>query len=191
LDADREKQALEALRRGSQSEMRVLYDLHAERLFRSVLMPRLKDRGAAEDALRDTFLSALDGAKAFSGDTAFPWLATIARNKALDSLRASAARQKLSERAAVEAPGPTPPETPEETAASAEKRELARQRIEAVMQAMNARYAEAIRLRLVEERERAVCATTLGLTLGAFDVLFFRACKSFKTEYLQRFGQEP
>lgn len=186
---DRERKALERLKRGDRSAIRVLYDLYAERLFRSVLMPLVRDRAAAEDALRDTFLSALERADDFGGDSALPWLATIARNKGLDLLRSRDARARLADRAAFESlPGPADPET---IVAVLEEREQARARIEAILAEMNPRYARALRLRLVEERERADCAGRLGVSVGTFDVLLFRACKSFKSLYVQRYGEEP
>jgi RNA polymerase sigma-70 factor, ECF subfamily len=188
-DAERESQALARLRSGDKSAVRTLYDLHASRLFRSVIMPMLKDRGAAEDALRDTFLSALERIGTFSGDSAFSWLAMIARNKAIDALRSRGVRQRLTDAATFEEPPPVA--NPEELVSMVEAREKARARIESVLAQLDARYARALRLRLIEERERAECAEKMGISIGNFDVVLFRACKAFRTRYVQQFGEEP
>jgi RNA polymerase sigma-70 factor (ECF subfamily) len=55
---------------------------------------------------------------------------------------------------------------------------------------MNPRYARAVRLRLLEERSREVCAADFGTTVGSFDVLFFRACKQFKALYVESYGAQ-
>ncbi len=44
-------------------------------------------------------------------------------------------------------------------------------------------YAEALRLRLLEGRERAACAESLGVTIGAFDVLMHRAARGFARRF--------
>jgi RNA polymerase sigma-70 factor (ECF subfamily) len=186
---DAEQNELRSARAGEPGGMRALYERHAARLFRSVLMPVLRDRAAAEDALRETFLSALEAVKTFEGDSALPWLARIARNKAFDALRATGARERLAGQVAAE---PLPEAAPlEDVVADLEERERARGRIEAVLSRMLPRYARAVRLRLLEEQERAECARVMGVTVGAFDVLFFRACKAFRTLYVQQYGAAP
>jgi len=44
-----------------------------------------------------------------------------------------------------------------------------------VLGRINPRYAEAIRLRVLEERPRTEAAKTLGVSLGTFDVVLHRA----------------
>ncbi len=187
--AEREKKALAELTSNPRGALQALYEIHARVLFRSVLMPMLKDRAAAEDALRDTFLSALDRAASFSGDAALPWLVTIARNKALDAMRSRGARDRLSHSVAADPPEPV--SDPEDVVGTVERREQARARIEDVLSEIHPRYAQALRLRLLEDRERNECAERMGISLGNFDVVFFRACKAFRTRYVQRFGEEP
>jgi DNA-directed RNA polymerase specialized sigma24 family protein len=48
---------------------------------------------------------------------------------------------------------------------------------------MNERYAMALRMRLVEDRDREECAAALGVTLGNFDVILHRATKAFRKVY--------
>ena len=48
---------------------------------------------------------------------------------------------------------------------------------------LNPRYAEALRMRLLEEQSREACAEHFGVSVATFDVLFHRACKAFREEY--------
>ena len=55
--------------------------------------------------------------------------------------------------------------------------------IEESLRKINARYALALRLRLLEDRDREDCAEQLGVSVGNFDVIFHRACKAFRDNY--------
>ena len=48
---------------------------------------------------------------------------------------------------------------------------------------LNPRYAEALRMRLLEDRTREECAAAMGVTVGNFDVILHRACKAFRQGY--------
>src|SRR5690348_12970631 len=63
-----------------------------------------------------------------------------------------------------------------------EKRDLAeaRGRVEAALAKINPRYAQAIRLRVLEERPREEVAATLGVTVSTFDVVLHRALNALK-----------
>ena len=54
---------------------------------------------------------------------------------------------------------------------------------EETLAGLHPRYAQAIRLRLCEERPRAECAATLGVSVETFDVLLFRAVRAFRKAY--------
>ena len=55
-------------------------------------------------------------------------------------------------------------------------------------EALPERYRVAITLRLIDELSRDECASQLGVTIGTFDVLLFRAVRAFR----KRFGdREP
>ena len=60
------------------------------------------------------------------------------------------------------------------------EREQLRARIEAVLGGMNPRYAEVLRLRLLQGRSRDECAAALEVKIGTLDVLLFRACRAFR-----------
>lgn len=74
----------------------------AHRAHRSWLLRRcrglLGDPGAAEDAVQETFLRAWSACRSFdptAGPSLATWLGTIARNVAVDALRARAVRPRL------------------------------------------------------------------------------------------------
>lgn len=65
-------------------------DTYADALFRYALT-RLRRRQDAEDAVQETLLAALQGHRAFRGDSAeLTWLIGILRNKVVDRIRLSA-----------------------------------------------------------------------------------------------------
>nr|WP_276600296.1 MULTISPECIES: RNA polymerase sigma factor [unclassified Nannocystis] len=158
-----------------------MYRAYAPTLFSYVLVPMLGDRDDANDCLRETFLSAYRHLPNFVWQESgvYPWLKTMAKNKARDLLRASGRRQRL--RGAFEEhlgnAGAAEPKNPAEEEL---QRDALRVRIEAVLSELNPRYALVLRLRLLEDRPREECAATLDVKIGTLDVLLFRACKAFR-----------
>ncbi|MFN7143314.1 MAG: RNA polymerase sigma factor, partial [Myxococcota bacterium] len=55
--------------------------------------------------------------------------------------------------------------------------------IEKALTELNPRYADALRLRLLEDLDREECAARLGVTVGNFDVILHRACAAFRKVY--------
>lgn len=81
---------------GSHAALAALYDRHGDALFASVC--RLtSDRGLAEEIVQEAFLAVWDRAETFDGDAGSlaAWLHTIARNRAIDRLRAAGRRPRL------------------------------------------------------------------------------------------------
>jgi RNA polymerase sigma-70 factor (ECF subfamily) len=83
----------EALRRvgsGSESALEDVYKNTSAKLF-GLILRILGDRGEAEDALQEVYVSVWRRAASFDPAKASPitWLAAIARNRAIDRLRAS------------------------------------------------------------------------------------------------------
>lgn len=72
-------------------------DKYSDYLFRYALM-RLRDHGAAEDAVQETFLAAIKNIHQFDGrvDVKY-WLRGILRNKIVDHIRKSVRRKQLQE----------------------------------------------------------------------------------------------
>ncbi len=64
-------------------------DAHGDVLFRFALL-RVKDAHVAEDLVQETFISALEGLKAFKGESSVrTWLVGILKHKILDHFRRS------------------------------------------------------------------------------------------------------
>ena len=78
-----------SLVRGDASALAELYDRHADNVFRATFR-RLGDRQLAEEVVQDTWLTLWDRAELYdpSSGSLVAWLSTIARNRAVDRLRA-------------------------------------------------------------------------------------------------------
>ena len=86
-------EALEQSARGDRAAFRRVYDATSAKLF-GVALRILHDRQLAEDVLQDAYVTIWNKASTFDASRASPitWLATIARNRSIDRLRASASR---------------------------------------------------------------------------------------------------
>jgi RNA polymerase sigma-70 factor (ECF subfamily) len=184
---DDDERLLEAIRRGDSESFGVLYDRTRDFLCDAVIAPRV-GREAAEDVLSETFHTALEKLRSFEwrGIGVVHWLASIARRKALERVRRAA------KDSARDAPLEPLFELPD-GAASAEAEMIRREalaammaRVQATLAALPARYAEALRLRLLEGRERAACADVLAVSPATFDVVLHRAAKAFAREWGKR-----
>lgn len=166
---------------GDRRAFEQIYRAYAPTLFSYVLVPMLGDRDDAQDCLRETFLSAYRHLANFTWQDGglYPWLKTMAKNKARDLLRASGRRQKLRGAFEEHLGGAGAPE-PKNPAEEELQRSALRVRIEAVLAELNPRYATVLKMRLLEDRPREECAAALDVKLGTLDVLLFRACKAFR-----------
>jgi RNA polymerase sigma-70 factor, ECF subfamily len=101
-----------------QSALGELYDRHSRLLF-GLIVRILKDRGEAEEVLQDVFVQAWARAETFNIQLGSPagWLIAIARNRAIDRLRANAVRVRAVDAVSI---GP-PVETPEARASLSEQ----------------------------------------------------------------------
>jgi RNA polymerase sigma-70 factor (ECF subfamily) len=173
---------------GNVDALRPLLLRYAEPLFAGVILPRLGSAAAAEDVLRDTFVTAIEKIRGFrwEGRGIYGWLRQIAVNKVVDVHRRSQRTGRALGRLADE---PAPPAAgADESLIAEEERRRCRVRIDAAMDRLTPRYAEAIRLRLVEERSRAECAERLGVSVGTFDVLLFRSIRAFRKQFEEMGG---
>src|SRR5690606_30951155 len=169
-----------------------LYELLAPALYRRVLMPRLGDPGAAEDALAETFRIAIERIDSFEdqGHGIYPWLCRIAHNRAMDLHRARATTQrKLADLSHALVADSAPIAGADDLyEARLEEGELST-RLHGALDALNPRYRQAILLRYVEERSREECALALELKLGTFDVLILRALRALARRLGKREGE--
>ena len=186
-DLQEEQRLIEEAQRGNLDAMRPIFERYASPLYATVILPRLGDRAAAEDVLRDTLATAVEKLDKFQwkGKSIYAWLRQIAANKAYDVHRRSKRSKKLVDALTVELPGSTAPESRADARLMAEEERRAnRSRIDETLAKLSDRYRLALQLRLIEELSREECARRMDVTVGNFDVLLFRAVRSFR----KRFG---
>lgn len=180
-----EQQVLEKVKSGDRESAAQLYLWFGEKIYRQVILSRLPVIEKAEDVLRDTFRIAFERIDQFHSNdrSIFFWLRRIAINLVIDSYRKQNQQKKLAERilaqdamdhvlSSHEAP-------PDSELITQESRQL----IEGSLEKINPRYAQALRMRLLEDRSREECASALDVSVSTFDVLFHRACKAFRGNY--------
>lgn len=82
--------ALALVSEGNHAALGEVYDRTSAKLF-GICLRILADRGEAEDALQETYVSVWRRAGSYDAARASPitWLATLARNRAIDRLRAA------------------------------------------------------------------------------------------------------
>lgn len=85
---DDDQEVIASIRNGDEAGMAALYDRYSGIVY-SVALRVLNDTGAAEDVLQEVFLQLWRNPGAFdsSRGNLGPWLAVIARNRAIDTLR--------------------------------------------------------------------------------------------------------
>lgn len=182
---DEERVLVAQLKAGDRAAAARLYELYADKLYRQAILPRLPVRELAEDVLKDTFRLTLERIDQYQpqGRSIFFWMRRIAINRAIDIYRAhtKARRQEDPDRIddTIDRTMSEPPPRPDRGLEIEDTRRL----VELSLEKLNPRYAQALRLRLIEERSRQDCAEELGVTVGNFDVILHRACKAFRKHY--------
>ena len=179
---EEERKVILRLQNGDRQAFVQLYGWYGDLIYRQAILPRLPIVDLAEDCLRDTFRTALEkiGQFAIRDRSIFFWLRRIAFNKAMDIYR----RHKR-DRAIVEVLTHDASTQPQASQAPDDglEREALREMIATAMKELNPRYAEALRLRFLEDRSRASCAEAMDVTVGTFDVILHRAAKAFRQVY--------
>lgn len=171
---------IQRLQAGDRTAFVTLYGWYGEAIFRQAILPRLPIHELAEDCLRETFRTALERIDTFRIEqrSIFFWLRRIAINKAIDIHRRHRRDASLADAVRDDPDGPMPAAMPRPD------RNLevddTRRMVETSLSCLNPRYADALRLRLLEERTREECAEVLGVTVGNFDVILHRAAKAFR-----------
>jgi len=181
---EEERRCLGALRRGDRAAFGRLYQVMAPPLYARILLPRLSDPAAAEEALAETFARAVErlGSYEDRGGSIWSWLVAIALNQALDQHRARArAGRGMAGFAALLGPLVGDAAAPNDEALDGEKLRAA---VAAALARLNPRYRRALELRFFEERERADCAAALEIKLGTFDVVLLRALRAFRAAWV-------
>ena len=183
-----ELRCLEQIRRGNRAAFGELYAAFAQPLYLDVLLPRLGNAAAAEEALAETFKSALEklGDYRPQGASVFGWLARIAMNKATDQYRqrARTGRALASFEWLI---APLRETTESEAERSIDRRRL-RAAVERVLDRLSPRYRRAIELRMLEDLPREDCAARMETRIGTFDVLLLRALRAFREAWVEAHG---
>jgi RNA polymerase sigma factor (sigma-70 family) len=181
-ELDAERALVLRAQAGERAALGVILQKHGPRLYRSVLLPRLGSAGTAEEALSRTYVKVLERFDRFTWQAVgvYPWLRVVALRVALDMLRARK-RELLFEPDDVE----RELEHAERDAREADELErydlnCAKQRVRDVLARINPRYADAIRLRILEERSREEAALSLGVSVATFDVVLHRAMAALR-----------
>ena len=191
-DLDVERACVERTQAGDRHALRLLLERYGPVLFRNVLLPRLGDEARAKDALADTYARVVTSVARYEWHPAgiYPWLRTIAFHVAIDQLRARK-RETPWEADALEreVDARAIPTGTDVRYLEAEEAGIARAKIERALAAIHARYAQAIRLRVLEERPREEAAAALGATPATFDVILHRAMAALRKALAADEGQ--
>ena len=177
---------MQAAQDGNLDAMRPILERYAQPLYGTVILPRLGNTASAEEVLRDTLATAVEKIKRFTwqGKSIYPWLRQIAINKVFDVHRQSKRSRRLADALVHEVAGESDPSSHADEQLIAEQERAAhRARIDETMALLAERYRHAIELRLVQELSREDCAKRLGVTIGTFDVLLFRAVRAFRKQF--------
>ena len=185
LTLEQEKEMVLGLQKGDMRAATLLYKQFSTRLFRQVIIPRLPNPDQAEDVLCDTFRIALEKISTYKviDRTVFFWLRRIAINLVIETYRKQVRKRELAERIlARDAVGDVMGSTWESPDRGLEKDD-AKEMVNESLKRLKPRYAQALRLRLLQDKTREECSQEMGITVNNFDVLFHRACKSFRDNY--------
>ena len=145
-----------------------LYDRHSRLLF-GLILRIVRDRSEAEDILQEAFIRVWRRAEIYDGRTGgpLPWIVRVARNCAIDRLRARRARAAVNapaiDLAAVEVAAPTTGiPTPEAAVLEAERRE----RLTDALAGLPAEQRRLIEAAFFEGYTHSELAQRYGLPLG-------------------------
>lgn len=190
---DDDRELIHRAQQGDQKAFKRLYERHSRQVYRYAIMPLIRDRTLAEDLLADTFVRALENVARFrwQGKGVLPWLIRIGKNLCLDHLRRSGRQAAWPEGLEAMLPEPSKQADAEWVVGQRELADVLSERISSCIDAINPRYQEVLRLRMIEKMPRHEAAERMDVTIGTLDVLLFRACKAFRKVYVDRFGASP
>ena len=189
LELEQEQRLVEEAQQGNLDAMRPILERYAGPLYGTVILPRLGDAVSAEEVLRDTLATAVEKIRRFTwqGKSIYPWLRQIAINKVYDVHRQSKRSRRLADAMVHEVDVETDPASHADAQLIADQERRAhRERIDETLQQLQDRYRTAIELRLIQELPREDCARRLGVAIGTFDVLLFRAVRAFRKHFGER-----
>ena len=183
---EQEHRLLRELRRGDRAAFSQLYRAFAQPLYARVLLPKLGDVDAAQDALAETFRIMLEKLNQYQdrGGSIWSWLATIAANQARDLARERERAGRALRNFETQWAPLLEPLMPSPGGEAGDQLKL-QASVSQALRAINPRYSRALTLRFLEDRPRADCAALLDVKLGTFDVLLLRAVRAFRAQWQQ------
>ena len=137
-----------------------LYDATSAKLF-AVCLRILSDKAAAEDAMQDAYVKIWNNAGRYKANGLSPmtWLITIARNTAIDRVRARrAGHMDLGVETVLAAPGPSPEQS---AVAASEAKKLVR-----CLDGLEEKRGEAVRGAYIDGQSYADLAERFGVPLN-------------------------
>lgn len=181
MDADATRSQLAAalvrVAGGDRAALRLVYQDTSAKLF-GVCLRILKDRGEAEDVLQEVFVTVWRKAASFDPGRASPitWMVAIARNRAIDRLRASAVSRRMEPIESADAVSDPAP-------AAVERVELAQQhqRLSRCLEELEARQASAIREAFLDGTTYEELATRMSVPLGTMKSWIRRGLLKLRT----------
>lgn len=197
-DVSEEQQLVERAKAGDRKALGTLLSAHGPRLYRAVLLPRLGDEARARDALSATYERAINRLDQYEWQPCgiYPWLRVVAMRIALDMLR-SGRREFLFDaddlNREIETAESALSDNPSSLEALEERQDMeaARAKLHDALERINPRYAEAIRLRVLEDRPREEVAKRMGVSPSTFDVLLHRSMAALKKAIGSRSTEGP
>ncbi|MDZ7290502.1 MAG: sigma-70 family RNA polymerase sigma factor [candidate division KSB1 bacterium] len=187
-----ETKLLAAVRRGDERAVRKLVDAYSPRLY-NVALRILRSPQDAEDALQETFITALDKLDQFDGRASFfTWMYRIAVNVSLMALRKKRSRRKKEE--SIEVPSFESIRSrelidwtadPVRKVLTAEMREI----MDAAIENLPARYRVVFVLRDLEGLSIEETSKTLGISVANVKIRLMRA-RLFLREALAKYFHE-
>jgi RNA polymerase sigma-70 factor (ECF subfamily) len=192
-DLEAERRQCERAAQGDRAALGQLLRTYGPVLYRAVLLPRLGSEAVAQDALAETYARVVERFSQFQWQSCgiYPWLRVIALRIALDMLRARR-RESLFEpedlQREIDASESDPTACADVELCARRDLADARARVDAALMRLNPRYAEAIRMRVLEERTRDEVAQALGVSVATFDVVLHRAMTALKKALAQGFA---
>ncbi|CAN5313085.1 sigma-70 family RNA polymerase sigma factor [soil metagenome] len=179
MDADLSRQALTSnIRRvagGDRSALQDVYDATSSKLF-GVVLRILNDRSEAEDVLQEVYISVWTKAGTFDESRASPitWLATMARNRAIDRQRQVGRRTTRPIDDANEVPDDA------EDGLDMVLRSEQSTRLDGCMNELEANQQQAIRTAFFEGRTYEDVATVFGVPTGTMKSWIRRSLMKLK-----------
>jgi RNA polymerase sigma-70 factor (ECF subfamily) len=182
-DLEVERAWVDRAKAGDRAALRSILEHYGPILYRAVLLPRLGDEARARDALGDTYAKVVATIPRYEWHPAgiYPWLRTIAFHVAIDMLRARKRETPFDDDDLQrEVDRKSDVESTDASYLGAEDAARAKRKVESALEKINPRYAEAIRLRVLQERPREEVAKALGATPATFDVILHRAMAALR-----------